>query len=118
MRTESGRHTASRLSLQGGHRRASLATAAGTPAIVTGFGAPVNVHSTLGACSWLGSVDTTVAQDVSDRWSLSIGYRVAHARGMPDARSVDHSGVVVVLVKNHPVEKKSEKAYRISTSRP
>ena len=28
MRTESGRHTASRPSLQGGHRRASLATAA------------------------------------------------------------------------------------------
>ena len=73
------------------------------------------MHSTLGVCSWLGSVDTAVAQNVSDGWSLSIGYRVAHARGMPDARSVDHSGVVVVLVKTHPVEKKSEKAYRVST---
>jgi hypothetical protein len=36
------------------------------------------VHSTLGVCSWLGSVDTAVAQNVSDGWSLSIGYRVAH----------------------------------------
>jgi hypothetical protein len=76
------------------------------------------VHSTLDVCSWLGSVDTAVAQDVSDRWSLSIGYRVAHARDMPEARSVDLSVVVVVLVRNHPVENKSEKAYRISTSRP
>ena len=78
----------------------------------------MNVHSTLGVCSWLGSVDTAVAQDVSDRWSLSIGYRVAHVRDMPDVRSEDHSVVVVVLARNHPVEKKSEKAYRISTSRP
>jgi len=39
-------------------------------------GEPVNVHSTLGVFSWLGSVDTGVAWDITDRWSLSIGYRV------------------------------------------
>ena len=39
-------------------------------------GSPVNVHSTLGVVSWLGSVDTSVAWDVTDRWSLSMGYRV------------------------------------------
>ena len=39
-------------------------------------GAPVNVHSTLGVFSWLGSIDTSVAWDVTDRWSLWIGYRV------------------------------------------
>jgi len=37
---------------------------------------PVGVHSTLGVFSWLGSVDTGLAWDVTDRWSLSIGYRV------------------------------------------
>ena len=26
--------------------------------------------------SWLGSVDTGAAWDVSDRWTLSLGYRV------------------------------------------
>ena len=39
-------------------------------------GDPVNVHSKLGVFSWLGSVDTGIAWDISDRWSLSIGYRV------------------------------------------
>ncbi len=39
-------------------------------------GDPVNVRSRLGVFSWLGSVDTGVAWDISDRWSLSIGYRV------------------------------------------
>ncbi len=34
------------------------------------------VHSTLGVFSWLGSVDTSVAWDVTDRWSLWMGYRV------------------------------------------
>ena len=38
--------------------------------------ARVSVHSTLGVFSWLGSVDTGVAWDVTDRWSLSMGYRV------------------------------------------
>ena len=54
----------------------TLGTAAGTPAVFTASGAPVNVHSTLGVFSWLGSVDTGVAWDVADRWSLSLGYRV------------------------------------------
>jgi hypothetical protein len=39
-------------------------------------GQPVNVHSTLGVFSWLGSVDSSVAWDVTDRWSLWLGYRV------------------------------------------
>jgi len=53
----------------------SLATGSGTQAVFTS-GAPVNVHSTLGVFSWLGSVDTGVAWDVTDRWTLSMGYRV------------------------------------------
>ena len=53
----------------------SLGTAAGTPAVFPG-GAPVNVHSSLGVFSWLGSVDTGIAWDVTDHWTLSIGYRV------------------------------------------
>ena len=53
----------------------SLATSSGTQATFAS-GAPVNVHSTLGVFSWLGSVDTGVAWDVTDRWSLSLGYRV------------------------------------------
>jgi hypothetical protein len=36
----------------------------------------VSEHSTLGVFSWLGSVDTMVAWDVTDRWSLWMGYRV------------------------------------------
>ena len=35
-----------------------------------------DVRSTLGVFSWLGSVDTSLAWDVTDRWSLWIGYRV------------------------------------------
>jgi len=53
----------------------SMAGGGGTPATFAG-GAPVNVHSTLGVFSWLGSIDTSVAWDVTDRWSLWIGYRV------------------------------------------
>ena len=53
----------------------TLATGSGTQAVFAS-GAPVNVHSTLGVFSWLGSVDTGVAWDVTDRWTLSMGYRV------------------------------------------
>jgi len=53
----------------------TLATASGTPAAFVG-GSPVNVHSTLGVFSWLGSVDAAVAWDVTERWSLWMGYRV------------------------------------------
>ncbi len=42
----------------------------------TADGSASTVHSTLGVFSWLGSVDTAVAWDVTDRWSLSMGYRV------------------------------------------
>jgi len=49
----------------------TLATGSGTQAVFLPSGAPVNVHSTLGVFSWLGSVG-----DVTDRWSLSMGYRV------------------------------------------
>ncbi len=52
-----------------------LTNTSGTAAKFAG-GSPVNVHSTLGVVSWLGSVDTSVAWDVTDRWSLSMGYRV------------------------------------------
>jgi len=53
----------------------ALDTAAGNPALFTS-GAPVSVHQTLGVFSWLGSVDTGLAWDVTDHWTLSIGYRV------------------------------------------
>jgi hypothetical protein len=53
----------------------TLATGSGTQAVFAS-GAPVNVHSTLGVFSWLGSVDTGVAWDVTERWTLSLGYRV------------------------------------------
>lgn len=53
----------------------SLSTVSGTPAAFAG-GAPVNVHSSLGVFSWLGSVDAGVAWDVTERWTLWAGYRV------------------------------------------
>jgi len=53
----------------------SLATTTGTPAVFAS-GAPVSVHQTLGVFSWLGSVDTGLAWDVTEHWTLSIGYRV------------------------------------------
>ena len=52
-----------------------LTTINGSGATFAG-GQPVNVHSTLGVFSWLGSVDSSVAWDVTDHWSLSLGYRV------------------------------------------
>ena len=52
-----------------------LTTINGSGASFSG-GQPVNVHSTLGVFSWLGSVDSSVAWDVTDRWSLWVGYRV------------------------------------------
>jgi len=39
-------------------------------------GTPVSVHSTLGVFSWLGSIDAGLAWDVTDQWTLSLGYRV------------------------------------------
>jgi len=52
-----------------------LSTVDGTGATFAG-GQPVLVHSSLGVFSWLGSVDSSVAWDVTDRWSLWLGYRV------------------------------------------
>jgi hypothetical protein len=54
----------------------TLADSSGTQGVFTATGAPVNVHSTLGVFSWLGSIDTAVAWDVTERWSLWMGYRV------------------------------------------
>ena len=34
------------------------------------------VYSTLGVFSWLGSVDTGINWDLTERWSLWMGYRV------------------------------------------
>lgn len=48
----------------------------GSYATFDGDGSPVKVHSTLGVFSWLGSVDTGLAWDVTDHWSLCLGYRV------------------------------------------
>jgi hypothetical protein len=54
----------------------SLMQADGGYGTFTADGAPAKVHSTLGVFSWLGSVDTGLAWDVTDRWTLSLGYRV------------------------------------------
>lgn len=52
-------------------------SAASSGAVATfADGTPVSVHSTLGVLSWLGSVDTGVAWDVTEHWTLSVGYRV------------------------------------------
>lgn len=53
----------------------TLATVSGASATFAG-GAPVDVHATADAFSWLGSVDAGAAWDVTDRWSLWLGYRV------------------------------------------
>jgi hypothetical protein len=55
--------------------KTTLVSAAGTAATFTD-GDPVAVRSTLGVFSWLGSVDTGLAWDVTDHWTLSLGYRV------------------------------------------
>ena len=54
----------------------TLSTGGGTFATFNGSGAPVSVYSNMGVFSWLGSVDTGLAWDVTDHWSLSLGYRV------------------------------------------
>lgn len=54
----------------------SLMQADGAYGTFTADGSPTKVHSTLGVFSWLGSVDTGLAWDVTDRWTLSLGYRV------------------------------------------
>jgi hypothetical protein len=54
----------------------ALVQSNGDYGMFTADGSPSTMHSTLGVFSWLGSVDTSVAWDVTDRWSLGIGYRV------------------------------------------
>jgi hypothetical protein len=67
---------------------------------ITSINTPVSERSTLGVFSWLGSVDTGLAWDVTDRWSLSLGYRVvgvgniAQADGLPAAIDADSSTIV------------------------
>jgi len=39
-------------------------------------GGPARAYSELGVFSWLGSVDTGVAWDITEQWSLWMGYRV------------------------------------------
>ncbi len=53
----------------------SLAGENGTQATFPG-GAAARAFSELGVFSWLGSVDTGIAWDVTDEWSLWAGYRV------------------------------------------
>ncbi len=53
----------------------SLQTATGDSAVFVD-GQPVRVHAEMGVFSWLGSVDTGLAWDVTERWTLSLGYRV------------------------------------------
>lgn len=70
----------------------ALATAAGTPAVFPG-GGPVRVHSQLGVFSWLGSVDTGLAWDVTEHWTLSLGYRVV---GVGNIAQADGQWPVVI----------------------
>jgi len=70
----------------------ALATAAGTPAVFPG-GEPVRVHSQLGVFSWLGSVDTGLAWDVTEHWTLSLGYRVV---GVGNIAQADGQWPVVI----------------------
>ena len=53
----------------------SLAGADGTQATFAG-GVPARAFSELGVFSWLGSVDTGIAWDMTEHWSLWMGYRV------------------------------------------
>lgn len=53
----------------------SLTGSDGTQATFPG-GASARAFSELGVFSWLGSVDTGVAWDVTENWSLWLGYRV------------------------------------------
>lgn len=53
----------------------SLAGADGTQARFPG-GSAARGFSELGVFSWLGSVDTSIAWDMTDQWSLWVGYRV------------------------------------------
>lgn len=53
----------------------SLAGADGTQATFPG-GQAARAFSELGVFSWLGSIDTSIAWDVTDRWSVLVGYRV------------------------------------------
>lgn len=63
----------------------TLSGPGGTPALFAG-GIPVDVHATGSVFSWLGSLDAAVAWDITDRWTLSIGYRLV---GVGDIAQAD-----------------------------
>lgn len=54
----------------------TLSSSSGAIATFDDDGSAVSVHSTLGVFSWLGSIDTGLAWDVTEHWTLSLGYRV------------------------------------------
>ncbi|MBT4157927.1 MAG: hypothetical protein HOD99_03755 [Planctomycetaceae bacterium] len=56
-------------------------------------GATTNVRSTVDVFSWLGSVDTSVAWDLTDRWSLWLGYRVVGVGNIAQADGQWPSGL-------------------------
>jgi hypothetical protein len=62
----------------------TLTSGDGTAAVFAS-GDAVNVHTTASGFSWLGSLDALVAWDVTDQWSLWIGYRLVGASGLAQA---------------------------------
>ena len=62
----------------GGNAITNTSSLAGTDGTQATFadGAPARAFSELGVFSWLGSVDTGIAWDVTEHWSLWMGYRV------------------------------------------
>lgn len=62
----------------------TLASGDGTAAVFAD-GSAVDVHSISSGFSWLGSLDALVAWDVTDAWSLWIGYRLVGASGLAQA---------------------------------
>ncbi|MFM8282236.1 MAG: BBP7 family outer membrane beta-barrel protein [Planctomycetaceae bacterium] len=71
----------------------SLTGPGGAPATFAG-GVPVHVHATGSAFSWLGSLDATLVWDVTDRWSLSVGYRLV---GVDNIAQADGQWPVVLV---------------------
>jgi hypothetical protein len=66
----------------------TLETAGGTMATYTPGGDTVAGRATGSTFAYLGSVDSLIAWDVTDRWSLWIGYRVVGVGNIMNADSV------------------------------
>lgn len=64
----------------------------GTTAVFAG-GSPVQVHSTAGTVSYLGSIDAALAWDITPHWSLFGGYRVV---GVGNVAQADQSWPVLI----------------------